>query len=244
MFAQLPADVTTSLETLIPAKYVSYITAALVLLTFIGRAVTAIRNEGGFSSIFRSVFMGSSTTTTAAPNNTVSAAAPAGIPSSIPKSSVALLLCFLGASLWCGCSTIDPALPGQSKPAPFLVFTNGSAYLLGHAVSSNEIYTVTELGAAEGAKLLIADQPGASNYLADAQAAIQSIANSGAYNQALLSNSLSSISAKIPTDGPVVTGLIQTALSLAGVYVNPLVSSNTNSAPFIQAALHGLGDGL
>lgn len=152
-----------------------------------------------------------------------------------------LFVCAMFSTLiYVGCTS----LPGQTTPAPFLAFTNGSAYLLGHAVSSNEIYTVSELGAAEGAKLLIADQPGASNYLADAQAVFQSVASGGVYNQALLSNGLASISTKIPTDGPLVADLIQTGLSLAGVYIQPLISKDTNSAPYIQAAMWGLANGL
>jgi len=65
MLAQIPTDI----QQLIPAKYTAYVTAFVVLATTIGRAITALQNDTGFMAMFKSVFMGSSTTTQATPNN-------------------------------------------------------------------------------------------------------------------------------------------------------------------------------
>jgi hypothetical protein len=143
-----------------------------------------------------------------------------------------------------GCSTIDPPIPGQTAAAPFLEFTNGSAYLLGHSVSSNEIYTASLAATQVGVNLLVRDSPGATNYLPAAQAVFQSVATGGTFNSTNLANALAVIQLKNASDQTLLNGLISTALSLTGVYVHPLVSSDTNSYQYVEAALLGIGNGL
>lgn len=152
--------------------------------------------------------------------------------------------CIATSFAYVGCSTIDPALPGTTKPAPFLAFTNGSAYLLGHVVTSNQVYTATLAGTTLGVQLLEKDSPGSSNYLGAAQAVVSSFASGGAFNPTNLQAALNEIPLQSSGDGPLINSLASTALSLAGVYVKPLATSDTNSAPYVEAALWGLANGL
>jgi len=155
-----------------------------------------------------------------------------------------ILLSLIPVPLMVACGTIDPALPGQNTPAPFLAFTNGAAYLLGHSVSSNNIYTAAETGTQLGVAALVKDVPSATNYLPAAQAVFSAAANSGVYSSPNLLESLNRIVPSTSADQAVIDALAQSALSLAGVYVGPLISKDTNSAPYIQAALKGIAAGL
>lgn len=53
----------------LPAKYVGPATSAMVVLTILGRVLTSLKNDPSFTGALKSVFMGSSTTTKALPNN-------------------------------------------------------------------------------------------------------------------------------------------------------------------------------
>ena len=178
--------------------------------------------------------------TTAAPAG--SAQNPSPPPSSIPVTKIGIVLLAITGSLWMaqGCATI----PGQTTAAPFLEFTNGSAYLLGHPVTSNQIYSVAFAGTELGVQLLVKEQPGATNYLPAAQAVFQSASSGGIFNSTNLQASLNQIKIGNATDQALIDSLAQTALSLAGVYVKPLATSDTNSAPCVEAALLGIANGL
>ena len=180
-----------------------------------------------------------------APPNAAPAAAKTPAPvAAAAASAVLLLACGIFSLLTQGCATIDPPLPGQTNAAPFIAFTNGTAYLLGHAATSNEVYTFTRTGTELGVSALLRSDPGATNYLDDAQVVLQSMANAGVYNPAELANALHQLPLQNANDQPLIDALGAAVLGLGGSYVSPLIDSNTNSGPFIKAALHGIADGL
>lgn len=171
-------------------------------------------------------------------------AAPVKLPSNVVK--LALVL-FCLAPLLFGCASltkaIDPALPGQTAAAPFLAFANGNAYLLGHPATSNQVYTAVRSGTVVGVEALVKESPGATNYLPDVHLAFEYFADSGTYSQSELSAVLGQIQAG---DGEqaIVNSLANAGLSLAGTYIAPLENKDTNAAPFLKAALHGIADGV
>lgn len=142
-----------------------------------------------------------------------------------------------------GCSTIDPALPGQTSPAPALAFTNGSAYIFGHPASSNEVYLVSLEGTEFGVTALLKDDPGATNYLNWAKVVFQNVSGE-TFSQASLSNALAAIPLQNAGDDAILDSIIGQGLSLGAAYVQPLLSKDTNAYPFINAALRGIADGL
>jgi len=146
--------------------------------------------------------------------------------------------------IFAGCAELDPDLPGTSKPAPLVAFTNGSAYLLGHVVTSNQVYQAADDAASLGVSLLLRDSPGMTNYLAPAQVILESFANAGVYNADELQSSLAQISLSNAGDQVLIDNLGSMVLSLAGVYVGPLATGGTNSGPYVKAALLGVASGL
>lgn len=134
MIAQIPADI----QSVLPAKWAAYASAAVVLVTMIGRAVTAIKNDGGLKAIWNSIVFGSSTTTQAAPNN---APAVPPEPSTLPKSVVALILLPGLCIGLCGCQG-TVGLTGLNLSGNFA--SGGKVIDAGLAVGSNS-FTVDGL---------------------------------------------------------------------------------------------------
>lgn len=159
---------------------------------------------------------------------------------SIGGKTLLLLLGFGTALALSACRS----LPGETTAPPLLAFTNSSAYLLGHPVSSNQLYVATVAATTIGAQLLVKEQPDAAKYYPDAKVVLQALANSGTYSAPLLQQAMNQIGLKDPSDQALVNNLGSTVLSLAGAYVGPLVTGDTNSGPFVKAALLGISDGL
>jgi len=95
IFAQLPSDVQT-LQSAFP-KYASYFTVGFILLTAIGRAITAIRNDGGVLAIWNSIVFGSTTTKDAKSQ-----------PVSGNAGKLGLMLAAIGGSLWLAGCQVSP----------------------------------------------------------------------------------------------------------------------------------------
>ncbi len=173
---------------------------------------------------------------------------PPGSAPSAPASGTLLpliaFLPFLALPAFTGCALLDKPLPGQTTPAPLVAFTNGTAYLLGHAATSNEVYTAAHDAAKVGTAGLLLEFPTATNYISDAQVVFESFATGGTFSLPELTNAIAQIGIKNAGDETVVSLLGSSALSLAGLYVAPLISEDTNAAPYIHAALHGIADGL
>jgi hypothetical protein len=62
---QPPADILQ----LLPTRYTALATSIFLILTTLGRIVTALKNDPSFMGAIKSVFMGSSATTQSLPNN-------------------------------------------------------------------------------------------------------------------------------------------------------------------------------
>ncbi len=60
------------------------------------------------------------------------------------------------------CTELSPV---YSNAAPFIAFTNGSAYLLGHVVTSNEIYAAAASATGLSVNVLMPGQSGFSEIL-------------------------------------------------------------------------------
>ena len=116
MFAQAVPD--ADVLSFIPTKYAALATSAFLILTTLGRVFTSLKNDPGFMSAIKSVFMGSSTTTKALPNNSphvqvvqtlptdkpAVAVLPGDVQTTLTKASL-IAICLLSVGLYVGCST-------------------------------------------------------------------------------------------------------------------------------------------
>lgn len=249
MFAQLPPDIASQL----PAKLAAYISLSLILLTFIGRAITAIRNEGGLAAIWRSIFMGSSTTTQAEPNNstmtpvlTMNPSASVALspnspvvppqPSSVAKAIVPLVLVSILALSLTACTTTSGSAAISS--------TNGVLYVYGNQVSTNAVQSSLKSLAAAGATYAMAKDTNAAAYFQAANAVISALVNGGVYDSASLQSALSSVSVNAVKNNTEVQDAIASILSVYAATEAQAVTAKVDSIAYLSAALRGINLGF
>lgn len=184
MLAQLPTDVQT-LQSAFP-HYAPYFTVGFILLTAIGRGITAIRNDGGIKSIWNSIVMGSSTTTTATPKNS----APPPIGSIAATATKITLVAFLlGSGLICftACSSNEITTAYKTETAIDASVTTAWSLWEAYVKATPTVSAATQAEVSAAFQKVQAAEIAAIDATALAASTTNGIASSAAYETALAS---------------------------------------------------------